>query len=84
MKIFVIVHRVTESRPMVPSIRVGEIFLCLISINSPTRFARRGITHFSVKFAPMHKDVSEVNFGKCDTKIQTSIEEIRHGVSKCD
>ena len=23
---------------------VGEIFLCLISINSPTRFARRGIT----------------------------------------
>ena len=24
-------------------IRVGEIFLCLISINSPARFARRGI-----------------------------------------
>ena len=25
------------------NIRVGEIFSCLISINSPTRFARRGI-----------------------------------------
>ena len=25
------------------SIRVGQIFLCLISINSPTRFACRGI-----------------------------------------
>ena len=25
-------------------LRVGEIFLCLISINSPTCFARRGIT----------------------------------------
>ena len=40
-------HRVTESQshrhPRVLSIRVGEIFLCLISINSPTRFAHRGI-----------------------------------------
>ena len=27
------------------SIRAGEIFLCLISINSPTGFARRGIIH---------------------------------------
>ena len=37
----------TESQsnrhPRVLSIRVGEIFLCLILINSPTRFARRGI-----------------------------------------
>ena len=40
-------HRVTElqsdKHPRVLSVRVGEIFLCLISINSPTRFARRGI-----------------------------------------
>ena len=41
-------HRVTEwqsdRHPSVLSIRVGEIFLCLTSINSPTRFACRGIT----------------------------------------
>ena len=46
----IIGDRVTESQSdrhsRVPSIRVGEIFLCLISINSPTRFARRGITFF--------------------------------------
>ena len=39
-------HRVTESQsdrhPMVVSLRVCEILLCLISINSPTRLARRG------------------------------------------
>ena len=29
--------------PRVLSIQVGEIFLCLFSINSPTRFARRRI-----------------------------------------
>ena len=38
----------TESQshryPIVLSIRVGEIFLRLISINSPTRFAHRGNT----------------------------------------
>ena len=34
---------VTEQHPRVPSIQVGEFFLCLISINYPTRFARRGI-----------------------------------------
>ena len=40
-------YRVTESKiyrhPRVPSTPVGEILLCLISINSPTCFARRGI-----------------------------------------
>ena len=40
-------YRVTESQsyrhPRVISILVGEIFLCLISINSSTRFAGRGI-----------------------------------------
>ena len=42
-------HRVTEwqsdKHSRVLSIWVGEIFLCLISINSPTRFARRGIKY---------------------------------------
>ena len=43
--------RVTESRTRVPSTQVSEIFLCLISINSPTRFARRGIIfHRQLKF----------------------------------
>ena len=32
----------SDRHPRVLSIRVGEIFLCLISINSPTRFACRG------------------------------------------
>ena len=41
-------HRVTESQsdrvtPLPLPIRVDEIFLCPFSINSPTRFARRGI-----------------------------------------
>ena len=41
-------HRVTESQsdrvtPLPLPIRVGENFLCPFSINSPTRFARRGI-----------------------------------------
>ena len=36
-------HRVT---PLPLPIRVGEIFLCQFSINSPTRFARRGIIFF--------------------------------------
>ena len=35
-------HRVTESQTP-KGTQVGEIFWCLISINSPTRFARRGI-----------------------------------------
>ena len=40
-------YRVTESQSdRRPRVQVGEIFLCLISINSPTRFARRGITLF--------------------------------------
>ena len=34
--------RVTESQRY-PEVRVGEIFLCQISINSPIRFAHRGI-----------------------------------------
>ena len=50
---FFIGHRVTESQsyrhPRVLSIRVGEIFLCLISINSPTRFARSGIKWVGAK-----------------------------------
>ena len=33
----------SHRHPRVLSIWVGEIFLCLISINSPTRFACRGI-----------------------------------------
>ena len=33
----------SDRHPRVLSMRVGEIFWCLISINSPTRFARRGI-----------------------------------------
>ena len=41
-------HRVTESQshrvtPLPLPIRVGESFLCPFLINSPTRFARRGI-----------------------------------------
>ena len=40
-------RRVTELKshrnPTVLRIQVGEIFLCLISINSPNRFACRGI-----------------------------------------
>ena len=35
-------HRVTESQSD-RHLRVGKIFLCLISIYSPTRFVRRGI-----------------------------------------
>ena len=46
-------HRVTESQsnrhPRVLSIRVGEKFFCLISINSPTRFARRGIIEIMLR-----------------------------------
>ena len=46
--------RVTElqsyKHPRVLSIRVGEICLCLISINSPTRLARRGMIFFSSNF----------------------------------
>ena len=34
----------SHRHPRVLSIRVGKNFLCLISINSPTRFARSGIT----------------------------------------
>ena len=34
----------SDRHSRVLSIRVGEIFLCLISINSPTRFARREIS----------------------------------------
>ena len=37
-----IAHRVT---PLPLPIQVGEIFLCPFLINSPTRFARRGIRH---------------------------------------
>ena len=37
-------RRSCDSRVL--SIRVGEIFLCLILIISPTRFARRGITYY--------------------------------------
>ena len=40
----------SDRHSMVLSIRVGEIFLCLISINSPTRFARRGITSQQVNW----------------------------------
>ena len=43
----IIGYRVTELQshrhPRVFSIPVGEIFLCLTSINFPTRFARKGI-----------------------------------------
>jgi hypothetical protein len=48
-----IAHRVTEWQshrvtPLLLPIRVGEIFVCPFLINSPTRFARRGIkTHWS-------------------------------------
>ena len=42
-------HRVTEwqsdRHPRILSKWVGEIFFCLISINSPTPFAHRGIRH---------------------------------------
>ena len=37
----------SDRHPKVLSIRVGEILLCLISINSPTHFARRGINFWS-------------------------------------
>ena len=49
--ILLCVSRVTElqsyKHPRVPSIQVGDIFLCLISINYPTRFARRGIIYIA-------------------------------------
>ena len=35
----------SQSYSRVLRIQVGENFLCLISINSPTRFARRGINY---------------------------------------
>ena len=37
-------HLVKIENTTVPNTRVGEIFLCLISIISPTRLARRGIS----------------------------------------
>ena len=52
--------------PRVLSIRVGEIFLCLISINSRTRFADRGIF---LQTGPLQKNnydnfrVSAFSFG---------------------
>ena len=33
----------SDRHPRILSIRVGDICLCLISLNFPTRFARRGI-----------------------------------------
>ena len=43
-------YRVTELQtPKGTQFQVGEIFLCLISINSPTCFARRGIIFFDLK-----------------------------------
>ena len=43
-------HKVTELQsdrhPRELSIQVGETFFSLISINSPTRFAHRGISKF--------------------------------------
>ena len=47
-------HRATESHshrhPRVLILRVGEIFLCLISINSPTCFARRRVRRGALRF----------------------------------
>ena len=42
----------SHRHPRVLSIRVGEIFLCLISINSPTHFDRRGISTPKSYFFP--------------------------------
>ena len=42
-KIFSSKVKVVFSFVYFTQIRVGEIFLCLISINSPTCFARKGI-----------------------------------------
>ena len=45
-----------------PSIRVSEIFLCLISINSPTRFACRGISDlFRFKKGPFRGELLDPN-----------------------
>ena len=54
------------------SMRVGEIVLCLISINSPSRFTRRGINisfftkkYYSQVLAYFSKVIQKYSISKC-------------------